>query len=128
MQGNKRRDTSVEVALRSALHRQGLRFRKDLRLTKVVSRPRPDVVFARARVAIFVDGCFWHRCPKHGRLPASNMDYWKPKLQGNVDRDRVNDAALRDAGWTVIRIWEHDPLDEAVNIVLRALGRPPFET
>ncbi|WP_433876246.1 very short patch repair endonuclease [Sinomonas atrocyanea] len=123
MQANKRRDTAAELALRSALHRQGLRFRKDLRLTSIASRPRPDIVFTRARVAVFVDGCFWHACPVHGRPPKSNTGYWEPKLRGNVNRDRLNDAALHDAGWAVVRIWEHEQTDEAVDAVLRALGR-----
>jgi DNA mismatch endonuclease, patch repair protein len=122
MQANKRCDTAPEVALRSALHARGLRFRKDFRLSDVASRPRPDIVFPRAKVAIFVDGCFWHCCPEHGRPPASNTDYWTPKLERNVERDRTNNAALRGAGWNVVRIWEHVPLDEAVAIALRALG------
>lgn len=123
MQANRRTDTAPEIALRSALHRQGLRFRKDLLLASVEGRPRPDIVFPRAKVAVFMDGCFWHSCPTHGRPPATNLDYWQPKFQANVRRDRANDTALRDAGWTVVRVWEHESPDEAVDAVLHALGR-----
>ena len=102
MQANKRRDTAPEVALRSALHARGLRFRKDFRLPDVASHPRPDIVFPRAKVAIFVDGCFWHCCPEHGRPPASNTHYWTPKLERNIERDRKNNIALCGAGWHVV--------------------------
>jgi DNA mismatch endonuclease (patch repair protein) len=69
---------------------------------------RPDFTFRSARVAVFVDGCFWHGCPKHGRKPASNRAYWLPKLRRNRERDAVAKRALVTAGWTVIRLWEHD--------------------
>jgi len=72
-------------------------------------------------VAVFVDGCFWHACPEHGSKPRANEWYWGPKLIKNVERDRVNDAALILAGWTVVRLWEHVPLDEAVTSVVTAL-------
>ena len=110
---NKRTDTSCEVAVRSALHRGGLRFRKDLALVGVGRRVRPDVVFTRARVAVFIDGCFWHSCPVHGRVPKSNLDYWLPKLERNRQRDQEVDAALADAGWVIVRVWEHE-VPEAV--------------
>lgn len=106
----RRVDTKPELALRSALHARGLRYRKDLRLDLSV-RVRPDIVFTRARVAVFVDGCFWHACPDHATSPASNAGFWTTKLARNVQRDREQDAALTDAGWTVVRAWEHeDPL------------------
>lgn len=105
---NRRADTVCEVRLRSALHRLGLRFRKDLLLRVRGIRVHPDVVFTSSMVAIFVDGCFWHSCPLHGRIPKSNQEYWVPKLQANVDRDRRVDAALRADGWYVARIWEHE--------------------
>lgn len=106
----RRVDTKPELALRSALHARGLRYRKDLRLDLSV-RVRPDIVFTRARVAVFVDGCFWHACPDHATRPASNAGFWTTKLARNVQRDREQDAALTDAGWTVVRAWEHeDPL------------------
>lgn len=117
----RRTDTKPEVALRSALHRAGYRFRKDLRLNLGPVKPRPDIVFTRAKVAVFVDGCFWHACPEHSKPPAQNTGYWGPKLQGNVDRDRRYDQTLTAAGWTVVRVWEHVPLDEAVEAVETAL-------
>jgi DNA mismatch endonuclease (patch repair protein) len=114
MQAIRRSDTRPEVALRSALHKAGLRFRKDhvLRLEGV--RVRPDIVFTRARLAVFVDGCFWHSCPTHGRSPLSNQAYWAPKLRRNAERDRRQDEALIVSGWEVVRIWEHEELQEAL--------------
>ncbi len=109
MRANPRRDTKPEIALRSELHRLGLRFRKDLALRLDERVVRPDVVFTRARLAVFVDGCFWHRCPEHGSLPRANTDYWGPKLERNVARDRAVDRALELAGWRVLRAWEHEP-------------------
>ena len=123
----KRVDTAPERRLRSLLHARGMRFRKDLLLRLGESRIRPDVVFTRARVAVFVDGCFWHRCPEHGTSPKTNTGYWKPKLDRNVQRDRRNDEQLQAAGWTVIRVWEHeDPQSAADRIEAAvALGRQP---
>ena len=120
--GNRRKDTKPEVALRSALHRRGLRFRKDFPICVEGRRPiRPDIVFTRALVAVFVDGCFWHGCPEHQVIPKSNPDYWIPKLRRNVERDRESDAALGAAGWAVVHIWEHLGVGEAVELVERAL-------
>lgn len=121
MQANRRRDTKPELALRSALHRAGYRFRRDLRLEVDGVRVRPDIAFTRRKVAVFVDGCFWHCCPEHGRQPSVNGWYWSPKLQGNVGRDKRNTAALETAGWTVIRIWEHASVNEALANVRHAL-------
>lgn len=109
MQAIRRTGTKPETALRSELHRRGLRFRKDLRLDLPGGRVRPDIVFTRARIAVFVDGCFWHACPEHGRAPTQNTGYWGPKLARTVERDRSNSAVLREAGWTVLRFWEHEP-------------------
>lgn len=121
MLGNRRRDTKPEMALRSALHATGLRFRKDYRLDPGGVRCQPDIVFTRARVAVFVDGCFWHCCPTHGTQPSRNFDYWAPKLARNVQRDREQDAALAAHGWRVIRVWEHEPVREAAERVTAAL-------
>jgi DNA mismatch endonuclease, patch repair protein len=88
MQSNRRVDTTPERLVRSALHRRGLRFRKDFALKFEGTRVRPDIVFTRARVACFIDGCYWHRCPMHGSEPKSNADYWGPKRDGNVRRDK----------------------------------------
>lgn len=78
---------------------------------------RPDIVFTRRRIAVFVDGCFWHACPEHGRPPRRNEWYWTPKLQRNVDRDAEVTQALEAAGWHVLRVWEHVPVEEAVSAV-----------
>jgi DNA mismatch endonuclease, patch repair protein len=126
MRANRRTDTKPELALRKALHRQGYRYRKDYRLDLAEGkRVRPDIAFTVRRVAVFVDGCFWHACPDHGSKPANNTWYWEPKLRRNVERDRAADAALAAAGWDVVRIWEHLPLEDAVTAVLDALARSP---
>ncbi len=122
MRRNPRRDTRPELAVRSELHRRGLRFRKDLPLRVPGRVVRPDVVFTRARLAVFVDGCFWHRCPEHGNVPKANGAYWQPKLERNVTRDRAVDAALTADGWRVLRAWEHEPPDDVATRVLVALA------
>lgn len=114
--GNRRRDTKPELAVRSLIHRAGLRYRVDF--APLGGRRRADIVFSRLRIAVFIDGCFWHSCPTHGTVPASNSDYWIPKLARNMARDRETDALLATAGWTVLRIWEHiAPVDAAATIV-----------
>ncbi|WP_370950137.1 very short patch repair endonuclease [Amycolatopsis sp. cg5] len=118
MRANKRVDTKPEVALRKELHRLGYRYRKDLRLVLDDGvRVRPDIVFTARKVAVFVDGCFWHVCPEHGREPTSNEWYWTPKLRRNVERDHLVTSALQQAGWRVVRVWEHEPLMAAVAAV-----------
>jgi DNA mismatch endonuclease, patch repair protein len=124
MRANRRSDTGPEMALRRALHGRGYRYRKDYRLDLAAgARVRPDIAFTARRVAVFVDGCFWHACPEHGSKPAANTWYWGPKLQRNVERDRAADAALAAAGWEVVRIWEHEAVDAAVAAVIAALAR-----
>lgn len=118
----RRTDTKPELALRSALHARGRRFRKDFRIVLATVKPRPDIVFTRARVAVFVDGCFWHCCPLHGNSPEQNSTYWQPKLARNVQRDREYDDALASAGWTVVRVWEHVGVGDAVGAVEKALN------
>lgn len=122
MQANRRSNTKPEVALRSRLHKRGYRFRKDLllRLPEGV-KVRPDIVFTARKVAVFVDGCFWHVCPEHGRQPTTNEWYWTPKLERNMSRDRQANAALSSAGWQVVRIWEHEPVEAALDAVVKAL-------
>jgi DNA mismatch endonuclease (patch repair protein) len=120
MQGNRATDTGPELALRSELHRRGYRFRKSAAPLRSV-RCRADVVFTRARVAVFVDGCFWHRCPEHGTRPRTHSGYWRAKLDRNVARDRRNDDALRSAGWTVVRVWEHEEVLVAADRVATIL-------
>jgi DNA mismatch endonuclease (patch repair protein) len=124
MRGNRRADTKPELALRAALFAMGYRYRKDLRLDLPARRVRPDIAFTSRRVAVFVDGCFWHACPEHGSKPKSNEWYWSPKLTSNVERDRAVDDALTEAGWTVLRLWEHVPLPDAVAAVVAAVGTP----
>ena len=125
MRAIRRTDTKPELALRRALHRMGYRFRKDYRLDLGTGqRVRPDVAFTARKVAVFVDGCFWHACPDHGSRPSVNQGYWAPKLLRNVERDRAADSALELAGWRVVRLWEHVPLEAAVAAVVTALGTP----
>jgi DNA mismatch endonuclease, patch repair protein len=121
MKAIRRTDTKPELALRRALHALGYRYRKDHRLDLPGRRVRPDIAFTARKVAVFVDGCFWHACPEHGSKPAVNQGYWNPKLAGNVARDRAADAALDEAGWRVVRLWEHVPIEDAVAAVVAAL-------
>lgn len=113
MVANKSRDTKPELRLRSELHRRGLRFRVDIAPVKGIRR-RADIVFTRARVAVFVDGCFWHGCPEHFIAPKSNAEYWRSKIQANVERDRDTAQKLSAVGWEVLRFWEHEGPDDAV--------------
>lgn len=116
MEQQKRRDTTPEVALRSALHSLGLRFRVEAAIVPG-SRRRVDVVFPGPKVAVFVDGCFWHGCPLHATMPKTNTDWWRDKLDANVARDRDTDARLGASGWEVMRVWEHEnPADAAGRI------------
>ncbi|MGH8995234.1 MAG: very short patch repair endonuclease [Acidimicrobiales bacterium] len=121
MRGNRKKDTRPERLLRSELHRMGLRFRKHVAITGLGRTANVDVCFPRQRLAVFIDGCFWHRCPDHGSSPRSNTNYWGPKLAANVERDREVDSALRAVGWRVIRIWEHEPSHQGAVIVAAAL-------
>ncbi|MCA1603803.1 MAG: very short patch repair endonuclease [Acidobacteria bacterium] len=116
MRSNRGRDTKPELALRSAVHALGLRYR-------VSARPLPDLrrtadmVFTKARVAVFLDGCFWHGCPEHHTVAEANAEFWAQKVVSNRARDRDTDRRLADAGWTSIRVWEHeDPYEAASEI------------
>jgi DNA mismatch endonuclease, patch repair protein len=121
MRANRKTDTRPEVRLRSGLHRAGIRFRKHRPIDFAGGRVRPDVVLPRARIAVFVDGCFWHACPEHGTEPTHNSSYWSAKLARNQQRDDLVNRGLRSAGWTVIRVWEHVPTADAVDRVLSAV-------
>ncbi|MBF4573170.1 very short patch repair endonuclease [Herbiconiux sp. VKM Ac-1786] len=121
MRAIKRVDTRPELELRSALHARGYRFRKDYRIDTAQRRARPDVVFTKRKVAIFIDGCYWHSCPTHGRRPTVNQAYWNPKLTNNARRDDATNAALNAEGWVVIRIWEHVGIEAAVGRIERVL-------
>jgi len=122
MSRQRTRDTEPEMLLRRELHRRGLRYRVDAALPGLPRR-RADVLFTRARVAVFLDGCFWHGCPEHKTTPTTNGAWWAAKLARNIERDRETDAHLRSLGWTVLRVWEHEDITHAAtdieNIVLR---------
>ncbi|WP_350274839.1 very short patch repair endonuclease [Kribbella sp. HUAS MG21] len=115
-----RRDTKPEIELRRRLHRLGYRYRVNSPLPGL-SRRRADITFTARRIAVFVDGCFWHGCPEHGTSPRNNGAWWAQKLRRNVDRDRETDSYLRETGWTVVRVWEHEDPDSAVRRVVEAL-------
>lgn len=107
MQSNKGRDTKPELALRSAAHALGLRYRVSVRPIRELRRTA-DLVFPRLKVAVFLDGCFWHGCPEHHTVAATNAAFWAEKVESNRARDRDTDRRLADAGWTSIRVWEHE--------------------
>ncbi|MGE3358642.1 MAG: very short patch repair endonuclease [Acidimicrobiia bacterium] len=119
---NRRSGTKPERLVRSELHRRGRRFRKDHLVRTPEVWVRVDVCFTRARVAVFVHGCFWHCCPEHGRIPKVNQAYWGPKLAANRARDERVERALRASGWVVLRIWEHEPIAAAADRVELALA------
>lgn len=122
-----RRETAPELALRRALHAAGHRYR--------VVHPVPgnrrrtiDIAFPKARVAVFVDGCFWHGCPEHGTRPRANGQWWIAKLEANRARDADTDRKLRAAGWQVVRVWEHEDVQAALSVVEAALVEARRET
>lgn len=106
------RDTEPELLLRRELHRRGFRYRVDQPLPGMPRR-RADILFTRAKVAVFVDGCFWHGCPEHKTSPVNNAAWWTAKLARNVERDRETDAHLSALGWRVLRVWEHEDMQRA---------------
>lgn len=122
MLGNRSKDTGPERRLRSALHARGLRFRKDHKIAAGDVKTRADIAFTAVRVAVFVDGCFWHRCPDHATDPKRNSEYWAPKLQRNVERDQRVNAALQASGWLVIRVWEHESATDAAERIVMAVA------
>jgi DNA mismatch endonuclease, patch repair protein len=130
MQRQQTRDTKPELAVRRLLHAAGLRYRVDAAPLATLRR-RADVVFGPAKVALFVDGCFWHGCPDHGaRATHSNPDYWHEKVRRNRERDRRTDELLEEAGWIPVRVWEHeDPREVAEQVMLvvklRRAALPP---
>lgn len=117
MSQQRSRDTGIEIALRRELHRLGLRYRIHRRPLPGVRR-EADIVFGPVKVAVFVDGCFWHGCPEHTRLPKRNAEFWKAKIEGNKARDLDTGALFAAAGWTIIRVWGHEnPIDAATRVV-----------
>jgi DNA mismatch endonuclease (patch repair protein) len=123
MQGNKSRDTKPELALRRAAHALGLRYRVSVRpLPKV--RRTADMVFTKAKIAVFLDGCFWHGCPEHHTKSATNAAYWAEKVMRNRERDAETDRLFVEAGWAVIRVWEHeDPIESAGRVAEQVRAR-----
>jgi DNA mismatch endonuclease, patch repair protein len=118
------RDTAPELALRRELWKRGWRgYRIDRDLGLAGVRRRADVAWVGRRIAVFVDGCFWHACPRHGTTPSKNSGYWAPKLARNVERDRHTDRIAGEQGWTVIRIWEHEHPSVAADKVEDVLTR-----
>jgi DNA mismatch endonuclease (patch repair protein) len=116
MQANRGRDTRPELALRSAVHALGLRYRVSTRPIKSLRRTA-DLVFPKLKVAVFLDGCFWHGCEQHHTIAVTNAEYWAEKVRHNRTRDRETDRQLSEASWTVVRIWEHeDPQTAALRI------------
>lgn len=112
------KNTSPEIALRKALWARGFRYQIHYGKEKI------DIAFPSKKLAIFVDGCFWHSCPLHSHLPKSRKDYWIPKLAKNVQRDEAKNARLKAAGWMVIRFWEHELTDinSALERIKGAMG------
>ncbi len=121
MLGNRRRDTKPELLIRRALHALGYRFRVDYRAVPPAGT-HVDIAFTNRKVAIFIDGCFWHQCPVHGTSPKTHSDYWLPKLARNVERDRSDTAALEAAGWEVVRCWEHEDVVEVIERIAETVG------
>lgn len=122
MQGNKNRDTKPEMIVRRSLHASGLRYRVHARPIKEWNR-RADLVFPRAKIAVFVNGCFWHGCPQHYKAPKTNAAYWVPKIMRNRERDLETFTRLKSEGWLVIPIWEHEDLYKKSEIVARRIRK-----
>lgn len=120
MRGNRSRDTKPEIAVRRLLHARGRRFRVNLR-PLVSLRRTADIVFTRHRIAVFIDGCYWHGCPEHYVASKTNEDYWHTKIETNVTRDEQTTMELRRAGWTVLRYWSHVPPEDVVDSILAHL-------
>ncbi|WP_086843765.1 very short patch repair endonuclease [Amycolatopsis kentuckyensis] len=120
MSKQKSRNTGIEMALRKALHAAGLRYRVHRRPLESVRR-EADIVFIGAKVAVFVDGCFWHGCPDHATWPKTNPQFWRDKIEGNRRRDTDTDIRLAEAGWLAVRVWEHEAPHEAADRVREAV-------
>jgi DNA mismatch endonuclease (patch repair protein) len=120
MRATRQRDTKAERSLQESLDRLGLSFETDVRVLSNTRR-RVDILFREARIAVFVDGCFWHGCPEHGTWPKRNAQFWKSKIKANRKRDADTNRRLLAEGWCVIRIWEHEDPEAAARKVLHAL-------
>lgn len=122
MRANRGRDTGPELAVRRALHRMGLRYRVDHPLP-FDRRRRADIAFTRARVAVFIDGCFWHGCPDHGTTPRTNTRFWSQKIARNRERDLDTTERLEAEGWVALRFWEHEDPRTVARAIVRVVGR-----
>lgn len=121
------RDTAPEVAVRRILHAAGLRYRVNVPVPGM-SRRTIDIVFPKAKVAVFLDGCFWHGCPQHATSPKSNAEWWRAKLDKNMARDVETTEYLEQEGWTVLRFWEHEPAEDValrIRAVAKGQGKGP---
>ncbi|MBC9734360.1 very short patch repair endonuclease [Nocardioides sp. zg-578] len=117
MSGLARRDTAPELALRRELHRRGMRYRVQMKVPGN-NRRTMDIAFTRARLAVYVDGCFWHGCPAHHQRPTTNAEWWDWKIARNQERDRSTDEQLASAGWSVLHFWEHEDPETAASLVV----------
>lgn len=125
MLANSRKDTAPEIAIRQRLHAAGLRYRVDYSADQTDPRRRTDIVFSRAKVAVFIDGCFWHGCPVHLVPPKRNAEYWGPKIERNMARDRSSTERLRESDWTVLRFWEHENPDAVCLAIIEQVRPQP---
>ena len=123
MQANKGRDTKPELVIRQLLHAEGFRYRVNIRPVPEIRRTA-DIVFTRAKVAVFIDGCFWHGCPAHYQRPVSNRGYWDEKVLRNRARDVETSSVLADKGWKVLRFWEHEVVEAVVEAIQEQLRVP----
>jgi DNA mismatch endonuclease (patch repair protein) len=122
MKATRRQNTEAELKLRRELHHRGMRYRTHVQVLSDLRR-QADIAFAGTRLAVFIDGCFWHGCPLHGTQARANAEYWNRKILQNQQRDRDTDERLRAAGWTALRVWEHQPVQEAATLVQETYER-----
>ncbi|GED96404.1 hypothetical protein nbrc107697_04430 [Gordonia crocea] len=123
MRGNRRRDTAPEMAVRRLVHTAGLRYRVDYAPLPEMRRRKADLVFTKAKVAVFIDGCFWHGCPEHRQNPKTNAEFWQRKIETNRTRDAAMDQALTESGWTTVRCWEHEEPSRIAAAVIGAVRK-----
>jgi len=122
MKANRKVGSKPERHIRSMLHRKGYRFRKNYHIKFKGGSCEADIVFSRKKVAIFIDGCFWHCCPLHGNIPGKNRWYWTKKLRHNLRRDKLVSKKLKEEGWTILRVWEHESAELVVGKITRILS------
>jgi DNA mismatch endonuclease (patch repair protein) len=123
--GNRSRDTAPELEIRRRLHALGFRYRVNVRPDPTY-RGTADIVFRKARIAVSIDGCYWHLCPEHYKAPKTHAEYWLAKVKRNVERDRALDARLTSNGWLSLRYWEHESPGEVAERIIRVLGAKPI--